>query len=174
MDWLSPRGHRKAVEYKSSKCRPPISSLHEGKNTINTDTEPQNTETWTGHSTYFTRMNSHICHLSPSFRVAIDWRRKGIERQPEAKKRIYTHPGNFVFESVWLRRSHSWITRDAIHVRSETEKNSMTNEPANVLESDSLVKLAIRLDQSPRNWNLRPNHFGPNPLTRGWSSIHWW
>ena len=23
--------------------------------------------------------NSHICHWSPSFRVAIDWRRKGIE-----------------------------------------------------------------------------------------------
>ena len=31
-------------------------------------------------------MNSHICNSSPSFNVAIDWRRKGIDRQPEIKQ----------------------------------------------------------------------------------------
>ena len=31
-------------------------------------------------------MNSHICNSSPSFKVVIDWRRKGINRQPEVKQ----------------------------------------------------------------------------------------
>ena len=36
----------------------------------------------TGISSYI-RMNSHICHLLPSFREAIVWRRKGINKEPE-------------------------------------------------------------------------------------------
>ena len=39
---------------------------------------------WIGFKTY-TRINSHICHLSPFSRVAINWRRKGIDRQPEVR-----------------------------------------------------------------------------------------
>ena len=40
---------------------------------------------WTSPGTYFTGRNSHICNWSPSLRVAIDWRGKEIERQPETK-----------------------------------------------------------------------------------------
>ena len=51
-----------------------------------------------------------------------------------------------------------------IHVRSETEKkNYDQTPPANVLESDSLLKLVTRWDQSPRNWHRRPRNIGTNP-----------
>ena len=36
-------------------------------------------------------------------------------------------------------------------------------QPAKVLESDSLIKLAIHLDQSPWNWDVRLSKFGTNP-----------
>jgi len=52
---------------------------------------------------------------------------------------------------VWRRHRHLWILR-VIHVRSE------------------IVRLAIRCDQSPRNWNPRPSNSGTNP--RGWC-IRW-
>ena len=42
-----------------------------------------------------------------------------------SQKKMDTHPGNFI--NTWSRRRHSWILKDGIHVRSETEKNSMTN-----------------------------------------------
>ena len=70
-------------------------------------------------STYI-RMNSHICHSSPSFRVAINWRRKEIDRRPGAKKIMDTHPGITTWIHALLRRRHSWIRREVIHVRSET------------------------------------------------------
>ena len=74
---------------------------------------------WTGFGTYIL-MNTHICNWSPSFRVAIDWRRKGIDKQPEANNKMDTHPGTTIINS--LRRRHSWIMTEAIHVRSEAEK----------------------------------------------------
>ena len=64
-------------------------------------------------------MNSHICHWSPSFRVAIDWRRKGIDKNPEVKNKKDTHP---VSKIVMNRRRYSWILTEAIDVRSKTEK----------------------------------------------------
>ena len=127
-----------------------------------------------GHVEYYNyiRMNSHICHWSPSFRVAIDWKRKGIDRQPEAKKNLDTHPG--VIIKAWFRRRHSWILRGSIHVHSETEKKiykkGCISLPANVLESVSPVKIAISWDQSPQNWHRRPCIIGTNP--QGWI-IRW-
>ena len=90
---------RKAVEFKSSTCRPPISSLHNEKeyNSYRV-TEPQNKEACSGNSTYksyTTRMNSHICHWSPSFIAAITWRRrKGnmqLKDEPESKENNNRH-----------------------------------------------------------------------------------
>ena len=66
-------------------------------------------------------MNSHICHWSPSLRVAIDWRRKGIDKQPEAKKKMDTYPKSHSGHAS-MRRRRLWILRGAIQVRSETEK----------------------------------------------------
>ena len=75
------------TEYKSSKYHPAIrSSSHVRKDRILK--EPQNYRIqkhawiWTALTTYI-RMNSHICHWSPSFRVAINWRRREINREPE-------------------------------------------------------------------------------------------
>ena len=122
--------------------------------------------------TTYIRMNSHICHWSPSFRVVINnWRRKGFDKQPEAKT-MDTY-GSMITPAS-LRHRHSWILRDAIHVRSETEKKTPWPMTLDLLackygwvESDSLVRFAIRWDQSPRNWHRRLSHFGTNP--RGWS-----
>ena len=44
----------------------------------------------------YIRMNSHICDWSPSLRVALDWRRKGIDRQPEVRKDGHVPRGHWV------------------------------------------------------------------------------
>ena len=51
-------------------------------------TEPQNTKARLTVLRTYIRMNSHIFHWSPSFRVTIDWSRKRtwIDWQPEVKK----------------------------------------------------------------------------------------
>ena len=150
---------------QSNKYHPTIrSSSHENF------TEPQNhrIQKFAGLSTYI-RMNSHICNWSPFFRGAIDWRRRRINRQPGTEF-MDTHPRKLTIDSSPGR--YSWIQRDAIHVCSETEKIvwHCVSSLSDVLESDSLVKLAIRWDQSPRNWHRRPKKFGAGP--RGWS-IQW-
>ena len=121
-------------------------------------------------------MNSHICHGSPSFRVSIDWRRKEIIKPTARIKKIKdTHSGSKSTMPESTRNRHSWILGVAIHVRSETGKKKRTkwrwiSSPASRLEWDSLVKLFIHRNQSPRNWHRRPSNFGTNP--RGWS-IRW-
>ena len=75
---------------------------------------------WTGLCTYI-RKNSGICLRSPFYRVAIDWRRKGINRQLEANNFNNEHTPQ-VRTTDWFRSRHSWILRDAIYVRSENEK----------------------------------------------------
>ena len=49
-------------------------------------------------------MNSHSCKESPHFRVAIVWRRKGVDRQPEGKYNGHAPPdryqGSFVSQQA--------------------------------------------------------------------------
>ena len=115
-------------------------------------------------------MNSHICHWSPSFRVAIDWRWKGLTDSQKQKK-INSHHG-IILSHCQPRGSHKLVQRDAIYVHSQTEKN-LTNDAASPLlpmcwklESDTLVKVLIRWDQSPRNSHRRPSKIGTNPQRR--------
>ena len=62
---------------------------------------------WAGLNTY-TRINSHICHSSPFSRVAITWRRKGIDRQPEVRNNGHAP-----------RDPHHWLLAPWVLVNSE-------------------------------------------------------
>ena len=133
-----------------------------------TDYRRSSLEVWTGLNTHI-RMNSHIWCWSPSFKVAIDWRRNGIYWQPEGNE-MDTHPG--IIKDTWSRRRHKhyWILWGAINVQSETEKivwKLMLHIIAcKCVKSDSLVKVVICWDQSPRNWLRILYKIGTNP--RGW------
>ena len=87
----------------------------------------------------------------------------------QKQNKMATHP--FTRKMSSLKCGHSWILRDAIHVRSETEKiiwqMTMISSPANELESDSQIKIAISWDQSPRNWHRWCSNIGTNP--RRWN-----
>ena len=126
------------------------------------------TEYRTSLSAYI-RMNSHICHWSPFSKVAIIWRRKGIDRQPEAKKKWTRTPGLPVMPCCAAGTRGFWEKRSMSVVRLYNKWRCISSS-ANVVELDSLVRLAIRWDQSPRNWHLRPSNFCTNP--QGWS-IRW-
>ena len=58
--------------------------------------------------TTYTRINSHIWNWSPSFRVAIDWRRKGIDRQSEVRNNGHAP-----------RDNHHWLLAPWVLVDSE-------------------------------------------------------
>ena len=87
------------------------------------EADPQNhrvqmlTRSWT-----YTRMNSHICQWSPSFRVAIVWRRNGIDLQQEAKKLWIRTPGSLYFPGLCCSAAGIIEFGDSINVRCETEK----------------------------------------------------
>ena len=114
-------------------------------------------------------MNSHICFSSPSFIVAVNWRRMRFDSQSEAKINDAHHPMIIRFQSrshcqwhlpVWLQ-----VGIGIIHHGETTEIVWQTTQPANVLESDSLVKLAIHSDQSPRNCYLTMAWFHGDDVT---------
>ena len=102
---------RRRVEATSSKCHLLIrSSSYENFFDSYRATEPQNTKvrflSWTGLGSYI-RMNSHICDWLPSFRVAIIWRRREIDKMPEVKS--YGH----------APRNHPCFHVPPVHVDSE-------------------------------------------------------
>ena len=74
---------------------------------------------WIGFKTY-TRINSHIWNWSPFSRVAITWRRKGIERQPEVRNNGHAPRDHH----DWLEEPQVLVNseRRAIYVRSRTGK----------------------------------------------------
>ena len=125
---------------------------------------------WTGLRTYI-RMNSHICIWLPSSRVAIGWRRKGTYWQTTRDIKQWTRTpwappifarivGTCGFGEMWsmsVVRLKKWYDEWCCF------------SPANVLESNSLIELAICWDQSPLNWDRRPNDFFTNAPWLGWS-----
>ena len=120
-------------------------------------------------------MNSHIWNWSPSFRVAIDWRPKGIDRQPEAKKKghaprehSYRHTVQSYYRVAVPQPLVVFLIRDWCRLWDLKKKGQITLRRLQLCwKSDSLVKPAIRWDQSPRNWHRRPNKFSTSP--RGYS-----
>ena len=96
---------------------------------------------------------------------------KGIWQATRSKKKKDTHPGTLTVGTSLCRR-HLWILRDAIHIGSETGKIIIWHFTLHLLAcklcwNHSLVKLAIRWNQSPRNWHRRASNFGTNP--QGWN-----
>ena len=123
---------------------------------------------WTGHVTYI-QMNSHIWLWSPSTRVAIDWRWNW--QTVRTKKKWTRTPGYFSVAPGCTAGTKGF--RETWFMSVVRLKNSMkiwqTTQPTNVLESNSLVKLATSIcsDQSPWNWRAKPKELGTNPP--GWS-----
>ena len=87
---IAPEENLKIELYLSHLFITPIySSLNIRKNTFHS----RSTEyrSWTRLRSTYTRMNSHICRWSPSFRVAIDWRRNELTWTDSRKQKYNAH-----------------------------------------------------------------------------------